>query len=246
MTGAAYGLHDCLAVLRQKTLQIEEVCLLKARTDQRIRQIREEASARKVPHRFVTGKQLERLCGSTNHQGVVVLYSRQQAVDAADFLDYCSAACHPLLLLILDQIVDPHNVGACLRTAEAAGADAVITASRNSALLTPAACKVSCGASERVPFIVVGNLARYLKALKQSSVWVYGTQPQARKSLYEADFCRSVALVVGAEATGLRKLTAATCDELLHLPMRGEVASLNVSVAAGIGLFESVRQRRAN
>ena len=243
MKGTAYGLHDCLAMIQQRPLQIEEVWLLEARNDQRIQQIWDEVSARKVPHRIVTKQELERLCGSVNHQGVAVLYKPRKTITATDFLDYCTAARHPLLLLILDQVVDPHNVGACLRTAEAAGADAVITASRNSAPLTPAARKVSCGASERVPFIVVGNLVRYLKELKKLGIWAYGTQPQAKKSLYDANFFRSVALVVGSEETGMRRLTAATCDELLHLPMSGDMASLNVSVAAGIGLFEAVRQR---
>lgn len=246
MNKVAYGLHNCLAVIQQQPFHVQEVCLLEARNDRRIRQIQTEALTRNVTHRLVTKKELERLCGNVNHQGVAIIYKGQQISNAVDLLDYCACAGHPLLLLVMDQIVDPHNVGACLRTAEAAGADAVICSGRNSATLTPAARKVSCGAAERMPFIIAGNLARYLKELKELGVWVYGTQPKAKKSLYEANFCRSVALVVGSEATGIRRLTATTCDELLHLPMCGNMSSLNVSVAAGIGLFEIVRQRQAN
>ena len=164
----------------------------------------------------------------------------------ADLLEYCAQTQSPLLLLVLDQIVDPHNLGACLRTAEAAGANAVICSERKSSSLTPTVSKVSCGASERIPLVVSKNLVRYLKELKQLGIWVYGTQPTAKKLIYQANFCRSVALVIGAEGTGMRRLTAQTCDELLKMPMSGDIASLNASVAAGVGLFEAVRQRSSS
>ena len=134
-------------------------------------------------------------------------------------------------------------MGACIRTAEAAGANAVISSVKKSAPLTPTVRKVSCGASERIPLILAKNLSRYLKELKQIGIWIYGTQPNAGKLVYEADFHRSAALVIGAEGGGMRRLTAESCDELLALPMSGDMASLNASVATGIGLFEAVRQR---
>ena len=244
MKNLTYGLHSCLAAIQQRPFHIQEVCLLEARNDKRVQQINDEILAHNIAYRFVTKKELEQLCGDGNHQCVVVIYKDQQTNNEADLLGYCAQAQHPLLLLVLDQIVDPHNLGACLRTAEAAGASAVICSARKTASLTPTVRKVSCGAAERIPLVVARNLTRYLIELKQLGIWVYGTQPNAEKLLYEADFCRSVALVIGAEGAGMRRLTAETCDELLSIPMSGEMASLNASVAAGIGLFEAVRQRQ--
>ena len=244
MKNITYGLYSCLAAIQQHPFHIQEVYLLEARQDKRIQQIQAEISANNIAYRLVAKKELEQLCGDVNHQGVVVVYKDQQTNNEADLLNYCTQAQHPLLLLVLDQIVDPHNLGACLRTAEAAGANAVICSERKSAALTPAVRKVSCGASERIPLIIAKNLTRYLKELKQLGIWVYGTQANADKLLYAADFCRSVALVIGAEGAGMRRLTAETCDEILSMPMSGEMASLNASVAAGIGLFEVVRQRQ--
>ncbi len=245
MKNLTYGFHSSLAAIRQHSFHIQEVYLQEAKQDKRIQQIQTVILAKNITHRFVTKKELEHLCGIGNHQGVVVIFKDQQTSNEAGLLDYCANAQYPLLLLVLDQVVDPHNLGACLRTAEAAGANAVICSARKSASLTPAVRKVSCGAAERLPLIIVKNLARYLKELKQVGVWIYGTQPNAEKLLFEADFCRSVALVIGAEGPGMRRLTAEICDELLRLPMSGEMASLNASVAAGIGLFEAVRQRQA-
>ena len=145
----------------------------------------------------------------------------------------------------MDQIVDPHNLGACMRTAEAAGVCAVISSTRNSAPLTPTVRKVACGAAERVPLIFAKNLARLLDELKQLGIWIYGTQPNANEMIYAADFMRSAALVVGAEGTGMRRLITEKCDALYRLPMEGEMASLNASVATGVGLFEAVRQKMA-
>ena len=244
MKNITYGLYSCLAAIQQRPFHIQEVYLLEARQDKRIQQIQAEISANNIAYRLVAKKELEQLCGDVNHQGVAVVYKDQQTNNEADLLNYCTQAQHPLLLLVLDQIVDPHNLGACLRTAEAAGANAVICSERKSAALTPTVRKVSCGASERIPLIIAKNLTRYLKELKQLGIWVYGTQANADKLLYAADFCRSVALVIGAEGAGMRRLTAETCDEILSMPMSGEMASLNASVAAGIGLFEVVRQRQ--
>ncbi len=243
MQNIIYGFHSCLAAIQQKSFYIREVCLLESREDKRIQRIQSEILERKITHRFVTKQEIEQICGDANHQGVVVICNNRQTASEADLLEYCMQAQSPLLLLVLDQIVDPHNLGACLRTAEAAGTNAVICSARKSAALTPTVRKVSCGASERIPLVIAKNLVRYLKELKQLGIWVYGTQPDAEKLIYTADFSRSVALVIGAESTGMRRLTAEACDELLRMPMSGDMASLNVSVAAGIGLFEAVRQR---
>ena len=244
MKNLTYGIHSCLAAIRKHPFHIQEVFLQEKRQDKRIQQIQAEIFAKNIAHQIVTKKEIQNICSKGNHQGVVVVFKNQQTTNEADLLDYCVNAQHPLLFLVLDQVVDPHNLGACLRTAEAAGANAVICSARKSASLTPTVRKVACGAAERIPLIIVKNLVRYLKELKQLGVWVYGTQPNAKKLLFAADFCRSVALVIGAEGQGIRRLTAEVCDELLRLPMSGEIASINASVAAGIGLFEAVRQRQ--
>ena len=150
---------------------------------------------------------------------------------------------HPVLLLVLDGVTDPHNLGACLRSADAAGVDAVIVPKDKSADLGPTVSKVACGAAEVVPFARVTNIARTLEALKARGVWIYGTAGEAEATLYETDLRGSVALVMGAEGDGMRRLTRELCDYLIKLPMAGTVSSLNVSVATGICLFEVVRQR---
>lgn len=246
MKNIIYGLHSCLAAIQQHSINIEEVCILSSRSDKRIQQIQSEIQNRNIKLRVVDKKEIENICGTDKHQGVVVICKPQQTSNEADLLEYCTQTESPLLLLVLDQITDPHNLGACLRTAEAAGANAVICSERKSVSITPTVRKVSCGASERMPLVVTKNLVRYLKELKQLGVWVYGTQTDAEKLIYEADFSRSVALVIGAEGAGMRRLTSQTCDELLSMPMSGDMASLNASVAAGIGLFEAVRQRVAD
>ena len=151
----------------------------------------------------------------------------------------------PMLILVLDGVTDPHNLGACLRSADGAGVDAVVVPKDNSADLTPVVSKVACGAAEVVPFVRVTNISRTLKALQERGVWLYGADGGAEKSIYNSDLKGSVALVMGAEGSGMRRLTREQCDDLIHLPMAGSVGSLNVSVAAGIFLFEAVRQRNA-
>jgi len=247
MKNIAYGIYSSLAAIKQRPFQVKEVYLQESREDKRIQDIQAELMAKNILYQYVSKQHLENLCQETqqqaNHQGVVVVFNEHESMHEVDLLEYCAQAEQAVLLLVLDQIVDPHNLGACLRTAEAAGANAVISSTKNSAPMNATVRKVACGAAERMPLIFVKNLARYLKELKQLGVWIYGTQPQANKLIYEADFSRSSALVVGAEGSGMRRLIADSCDELLRLPMAGEMASLNASVASGIGLFEVVRQR---
>jgi 23S rRNA (guanosine2251-2'-O)-methyltransferase len=150
---------------------------------------------------------------------------------------------HPPLLLILDGVTDPHNLGACLRTADAAGVDAVIAPKDNSAPLNATVRKVACGAAEVVPYIQVTNLARTMKDIQGRGIWITGTAGEAEQSVYQANLTGPVALVMGAEGKGMRRLTRENCDYLINLPMAGSVSSLNVSVATGVCLFEAVRQR---
>lgn len=244
MKNISFGLYSSLAAIQQRPFHIQEIVFLESRQDNRIQEIKDLALENNLKHRSTHKDELDKLCENGNHQGVMVIYKEQQASSEALLLEYCATSEAPLLLLILDQLVDPHNLGACLRTAEAAGANAVISSTRNSAPLTPTVRKVACGAAERIPLIFAKNLARFIEELKQLGVWVYGTQPDAPKLIYQADFTRSTALVIGAEGTGMRRLVSEKCDELLRLPMSGEMASLNASVATGIGLFEAVRQRQ--
>jgi len=149
----------------------------------------------------------------------------------------------PPLLLVLDGVTDPHNIGACLRTCDAAGAHGLIVPKDKSGSLTPTAVKIASGASDTVPFFAVTNLARTLEALKERGIWIYGTAGEASSSVYQTKLTGAIALVMGAEGKGMRRLTRETCDSLIHIPMKGSVSSLNVSVASGVCLFEIVRQR---
>ncbi len=191
---------------------------------------------------------------SGRHQGVVAETlnlpvhgdaSRPNLWQEADLLRAVEEKAGPVLILVLDGVTDPHNLGACLRSADAAGVDAVVVPKDKSADLTPVSRKVACGAAEVVPFVRVTNLARTLQALKERGVWLFGTAGEAEKSIYDSDLTLSMALVMGAEGNGLRRLTREQCDYLVRLPMAGSVSSLNVSVATGICLFEAVRQRLA-
>jgi 23S rRNA (guanosine2251-2'-O)-methyltransferase len=189
---------------------------------------------------------------SGRHQGAVAQVSEvtpQQGHtagnlwDEARLLEAVTNKEGAALILVLDGVTDPHNLGACLRSADAAGVDAVVVPRDNSADITPVVQKVACGAADVVPFVRVTNLARTLQALQERGVWVYGTDGDAPQSLHGSDLTMPLALVMGAEGKGMRRLTREQCDYLLHLPMAGSVSSLNVSVASGIVLFEAVRQR---
>jgi 23S rRNA (guanosine2251-2'-O)-methyltransferase len=190
------------------------------------------------------GMRLAKLCGSHGHQGVV---ARVQAIDQArsldDLLDQLEAAGQVPLLLVLDGVTDPHNLGACLRVADGAGAHAVIAPKDHAVGLNATVAKVASGAAETMPYFMVTNLARTLGELKERNIWVIGTSGDAPKTLYQMDLKGPTALVLGAEGDGMRQLTRKTCDELVSIPMAGAVESLNVSVASGVCLYEALRQR---
>lgn len=192
----------------------------------------------------VSRQTLDCLTHEANHQGVAALCAQADALSEADLPALLASIQMPPLLLVLDGVQDPHNFGACFRSADAAGVHAIIAPKDKAVGITPVVSKVASGAAETVPFVQVTNLARSLGTLKEHGVWVYGAASEADQSVYDIDLTVPVALVLGAEGSGLRRLTRELCDGLVKIPMQGNVASLNVSVAAGVLLFEAVRQRR--
>ena len=236
-----FGFHAVGVRLKTAPQSIIEIYVDPTRRDARMRQFLDrvgEAGARVIE---ADGVRLAKLAGSHGHQGVA---ARVQAVPAAhsldDLLDQVEG---PPLLLVLDGVTDPHNLGACLRVADGAGAHAVIAPKDHAAGINATVAKVASGAAETVPYFMVTNLARTLGELKERSIWCVGASDDAPKTLYQADFKGPVALVLGAEGTGMRQLTRKTCDDLVSIPMRGAVESLNVSVASGVCLYEALRQR---
>jgi 23S rRNA (guanosine2251-2'-O)-methyltransferase len=238
-----YGFHAVTARLRHDAEGVEEVLYDPTRRDRRMTDFLKVAEAAQVRLIAADDARLHGLTGTHRHQGVVA-----RATDlplAQNLSELLDGIAGPALLLVLDGVTDPHNLGACLRVADAAGAHAVIAPRDRAVGLNATAAKVASGAAETVPYITVTNLARALRELKDAGVWVIGTAGDAPKSLYDAQLDGPVALVMGAEGEGMRRLTRETCDDLMHVPMMGTVESLNVSVASGVCLFEAVRQRVA-
>lgn len=240
-----WGLHAVRAVLARRPGDVTRLSLAQGRDDQRMRELREFASARGVRAANVPMATLDQETGGAAHQGVVAEVRPSVALNENGLLDLLTAAAPPALVLVLDGVSDPHNLGACLRTADAAGALAVVAPRDRAAGLTPVVRKVAAGAAETVPFAQVTNLARALKDLKDAGLWIVGTAEDGEQDLYAADLQGPLAIVMGSEGRGLRRLTRESCDFCVSLPMLGAVQSLNVSVAAGIVLFEALRQRRA-
>ena len=236
----ACGFHAVGRCLRQDPGRCVELVCARSRNP-RLRELVALAEAAGVPLRYAERDALTRHAGSDKHQGCVLLLA---AVGPGLDLAACVESIRPdSLLLVLDGVQDPHNLGACLRSADACGVDAVIIPRDRSARMNATVRKVAAGAAESVPLIEVANLARALRALRDAGVWVYGAAGDAADSLYAQDFDGPVALVMGGEGKGLRRLTREACDRLVRLPMRGRVESLNVSVAAGICLYEIRRAR---
>lgn len=249
-----YGIHAVDSLLRTNPRSVQRLWVQAGREDKRIAALLELAQNQGVPVAREPKKDLDGMVDG-RHQGVVaeaLEAPRQGEVAATNLwsekklLRHIDESDAPVLLLVLDGVTDPHNLGACLRSADAAGVDAVLVPRDKSADLTPTVRKVACGAAEVVPFVRVTNLARALDGLKERGVWLYGTAGEADNNLYDCDLTGSLALVMGAEGGGLRRLTRERCDHLVRLPMAGSVSSLNVSVAAGVCLFEAVRQRLAD
>lgn len=238
-----FGLHSVQALLKSAPQRVQEIYLLQGRNDQRLQKVVASAQINNIPCKLVNRAKLDELVGDENHQGVIAFCEPGETYDEAYLFAMLERLDVPAFLLILDGVTDPHNLGACMRSAEAAGVQAVIAPKDKSAGLTPVARKVACGAAEVLPFIPVTNLARTLKKLQEKGIWLFGAAGEADRSLYETSLTGPIAILMGAEGDGLRRLTQETCDQLMKIPMAGTVSSLNVSVATGICLFEAVRQR---
>ncbi|QJD58969.1 23S rRNA (guanosine(2251)-2'-O)-methyltransferase RlmB [Pseudomonas sp. gcc21] len=238
-----YGLHAVSAMLQHAPKRVKQLHLVRGRIDSRMQEVLDLAQQQKVAVQHVPSDELDKLADGGVHQGVIAAVTPSQ-LWSEEMLGHMLDALEGVpLLLVLDGVTDPHNLGACLRSADAAGAHAVIIPRDRSASLSPTVRKVACGAAETVPLVAVTNLARTLKQLQQRGLWVVGAAGEAEQLLYQVDLKVPSVIVMGAEGSGMRRLTREHCDYLAKLPMAGAVSSLNVSVAAGVCLFEAVRQR---
>ena len=236
-----YGFHAVLARVKQQASTVEEVLYDQTRRDKRMQQALDKLHHAGVKCTPADAERLEKATGHRNHQGLVAFaQAMARSTDVFEIIDQHGA---DTLLLVLDGVTDPHNLGACLRSADAAGVHAVIVPKDKSVGITPVVSKVACGAAETVPLITVTNLARTLKELQDAGVWCIGTAGEADQTLYDLTLKGPTAWVLGAEGDGMRQLTRKTCDELVSIPMQGAVESLNVSVASGVCLYEARRQR---
>ncbi|MFK3972303.1 23S rRNA (guanosine(2251)-2'-O)-methyltransferase RlmB [Pseudomonas sp. NPDC087358] len=239
-----YGVHAVEALLRHHPKRVKQIWLAEGRSDPRVQVLVDLAAQNRVSVGQAERREMDAWVEGV-HQGVVADVSPSQVWGEAmldELLDRSEGA---PLILVLDGVTDPHNLGACLRTADAAGALAVIVPKDKSATLTPTVRKVACGAAEVIPLVAVTNLARTLEKLQQRGLWVVGTAGEAEQELYQQDLTGPTILIMGAEGKGMRRLTREHCDYLVRLPMAGSVSSLNVSVATGVCLFEAMRQRSA-
>jgi 23S rRNA (guanosine2251-2'-O)-methyltransferase len=243
-TTTIFGLHAVRTLLQQRPERAAVLILQKGRDDARIHELLKLAQAKGIKTELRDSKELDRLAGDERHQGACLQIRSVGALGEGALDDLLDSTTAPPLLLVLDGVQDPHNLGACLRTADAAGVTAVIVPKDRAAGLSATVRKVASGAAETVPLIQVTNLARTLRWLKERDIWIVGTDDQATQSLYASKLTGPLAVVLGAEGTGLRRLTRENCDALVSIPMRGVVESLNVSVATGVLLYEAVRQRQ--
>ena len=243
MSETIYGIHAVKAFVTHYPERLIEVWVLKGRDDQRLQPLINEIQRLGISVQFLNRQTLDKKAEGEVHQGIIARVHSLPELNEHD-LDRLLEQQKAPLLLVLDGVTDPHNLGACLRTADAAGVNAVIVPKDKSAQLNSTARKVACGAAENVPLIRVTNLARTLRELqKRHNVWVVGTAGETTETLYQTKLTGALALVMGAEGEGMRRLTREHCDQLISIPMMGFVSSLNVSVATGVCLFEIVRQR---
>ncbi len=237
-----YGIHAVNAVINRYPHKIKNLFVSRERDDERIKQLLVEANQMGIFVEFVTQETLAAKANSSQHQGVVALCQSLPRYSANDLWPLLENLQRPPFLLILDNVQDPHNLGACLRSAECAGCDAVIIPKHHCVNLTPVVRKVASGAAETVPLITVTNLAQTIAKCRDYNIWFYGLSERATTSIYDCEFSHGVAMILGQEGKGMRSLTEKHCDELLSIPINGNVSSLNVSVACGIALYEVVRQ----
>jgi len=242
-TRIIHGFHAVLSRLRQKADAVKEIYLGSGRDDRRARELVTLAEARRVRVMRVDAGRLDGMTGNARHQGVAACIDVAALPTHID--DVLESLSEPALLLILDGVTDPHNLGACLRVADALGVHAVIAPKDRAVSINATVSRVASGAAETIPYIAVTNLARSLRELKERGIWLIGADEGAGQDLYAAKLSGPLAWVLGAEGEGMRRLTRENCDELVRIPMHGSVESLNVSVSAGICLAETRRQRGA-
>ena len=238
-----FGLHSVQAALDYSPNKIHKAWVDSGRQDKRLAQSVDNLLALGIKPEKVDRKRLDRLADNNNHQGIVIEVEMPGEMSESDLKTAVENLSETALFLVLDNVQDPHNLGACLRTADATGVHGVIITKDNATGITPTVCKVASGAAETVPVYQVTNLSRTLRWLKGEGLWIMGAAGETAETVYKTDFTVPMALVVGAEGKGLRRLTKEQCDVLVSVPMKGQVASLNLSVATGVLLYEAVRQR---
>jgi len=238
-----FGIHAVQAALDFSADKINKVWVDGQRQDKRLSELTEHCRRFKFSIEKSDRKRLDKMTDGKNHQGIVAEIELPGVHSEDELKHVVKELTEVPLFLVLDQVQDPHNLGACLRTADAAGVHGIIITKDNSASITPTVCKVACGAAETVPVYQVTNLARTLRWLKEQNIWVMGATGETEQSLFSADLTIPLALVMGTEGTGMRRLTESQCDFLVKIPMIGQVESLNVSVAAGIMIYEVFKQR---
>lgn len=237
-----YGIHAILGILKNNPNRIKKIFFDRNRKDNKLQIILGKAQTAGIAVECIDKKELEKKVGVAVHQGVVAECEVRQNLHEADLENIIKNIKKRIFLLVLDGVQDPHNLGACLRSADAAGVNAIIIPKDNSVNITSVVEKVASGAAETIPLVEITNLARTLRNLKEKGIWCYGLSDKATQSIYQADFTSNIALVLGAEDKGIRPNVMSQCDAVYSIPMQGFVSSLNVSVAAGICLFEAVRQ----
>jgi 23S rRNA (guanosine2251-2'-O)-methyltransferase len=239
------GINAVASALEHDLEHVREVLMEAGAKNPRLTEIEETARRRDVSVRRIPLQSLEGIAGGLRHQGVIARYEAAKPTDEKELPALVEAAAGKALVLVLDGVQDPHNLGACLRSAAAAGVTAVVIPKDKAAPINATVRKTSAGAADRIPVVSVTNLARTLRALQEMGVWIYGLDGSATQAIHGIDFTGNVALVMGGEGEGMRRLTREHCDGLVRIPMPGEMESLNVSVATGVALFEVVRQRGA-
>ena len=238
-----FGIHAVESALTHDPKNVIELYIESDSHNARLKELSERARDAGVKPHGRDRAALDRMTGGARHQGAVARYRAPPPRAEADLYALVEKEENDTLLLVLDGVTDPHNLGACLRSAEAAGATAVVVPKDKAAGITPTVRRASAGAADRIAFFAVTNLARTLKGLKDKGVWLAGLEGESKQSLYDLDLKGPLAIVMGSEGEGMRRLTAEACDWLVHIPMKGAVESLNVSVATGVTLFEALRQR---
>ena len=240
-----FGIHSVYALLEKQPDRIFRLCVQQERQDKKIESILQLAKKHGITVEYASRHELDRMTQEANHQGVIAFCAKTRTYSEGDLKSLLQNLSTPPFVLILDGVQDPHNLGACFRAADAAGVHVIIAPKDKSVGLTPVVSKVASGAAETIPFVQVTNLVRAIEELKELGIWIYGAAAEASQTLFQTNLSGPVALVLGAEGSGLRRLTREHCDVLMKIPMFGSVSSLNVSVATGIFLFETVRQRLA-